>query len=259
MRNMKTEKNQTVIEKTAKMEYEDGIRLLSKQKPREAIYHIKKALELNPHFEEAKQALEDALEALTWNAWHFCKKCGKLILPNSLYPYLTIDGYCPKCGEFAPTFKEEIISIAEIALKIALFGIFPILIFIFCGMPNLQLIPKKMIVEPEWYDLTDGIFMAANLTPIMLLLMLLFNDPELTREINFFLFGKFSDTAYFIAASLFFFVIMYLYFFVLLTPFFTLHKKGMWKSKPHQKQILIYTAIFVGVILILRMSFGVFR
>lgn len=259
MGKMKLEKSQVVADKTAKTEYENGIRLLSKQKPKEALRHLKKALELNPHFEEAKHALDDALEALTWNAWYFCKKCGKLILPNSLYPYLTIDGYCPRCGEFAPTFKEEIISVVEIAVKIALFGIFPILVFIFCGIPSLQLIPKKMTVEVDWYPLTDGIFMAANLTPLIMLLMLFLNDPYLLQETNYLLFGKLDDASYFIAGSLFFFMIMYLYFFVLLTPFFTLHKRGLWKSRVHQKQILIFTAIFVGVILVARMSFGVFR
>jgi phage FluMu protein Com len=256
---MDSNNDSDAIRKSALAEYETGIRLLRKQKPREAISHIKKALEINPRFKKAQEALEDASEALTWNARYFCRKCGKLVLPNSQYPYLTIDSYCPRCGEYVPTIKEEIISAAEIILKLALFGIFPLLVFWFCGMPNFQVFPERGIVASDWNDLTDGVFMAAAFTPFMLIIMLLLNNPYLLTILNAFMFRPFQGFSYYIAAVFFLFFVIYLYFFFILTPFFAMHKKGLWRNKMHQKQVLIFTAIFVGFIVIIRMASGVFR
>lgn len=256
---MNTRNYRDVIGKSALTEYEIGIEFLRKQKLKEAIFHIKKALEINPHFKEAKETLEDASEALKWNTRYFCSKCGKLVLPNSPYPYLTIDGYCPRCGEYVPTIKEEIISAAEIILKLALFGIFPILVLWFCGMPNFQVFPERGVVTSDWNDLTDGIFTAAAFTPLMLLIMLFLNNPYLLTLLNAYLFRPFQGFSYFIVGVFFLFFVVYVYFFLMLTPFFAMHPKGLWKNKEHQKQILIFTLIFASFIVILRMASGVFR
>lgn len=256
---MNPKNNLNVIRKSALAGYEAGIEFLRKQKPKEAIFHLKKALEINPHFKEAQEALEDASEALKWNTQYFCKKCGKLVLPNTPYPYLTIDGYCPRCGEYVPTIKEEIISAVEIILKLALYGIFPLLIFWFCGIPNFQVFPERGIVTSDWNDLTDGIFMAAAFTPLMLLIMLFLNNPYLLTLLNAYMFRPFQGFSYYVVSVLFLFFVVYLYFFSVLTPFFAMHKKGLWKNKTHQKQILIFTMIFAGLIVIIRMASGVFR
>lgn len=239
--------------------YDIGLQLLKEQKPAEAILYLQKAVKINHQLKEAKNALEDVLEALSWNASYFCRKCGKAIFPNSSYPFLNIDGFCPKCGESVPTQKEMVISALEVGLKLFFFGIFPILIFLFCGVPNYQFIPRKGTVEVTWNDLTDGIFQAMAFTPIMLFIMILINDPDLIWKINYYMFSPFQGQAYFIVGLLFLFFVIYIYFFILLTPIIALHKKGLWKTKEHQKKMLIYTAIFAGIIAVIRVSFGIFR
>ena len=239
--------------------YEAGLEFLKKQKPREAIPYFQRALQIYPQLEEAREALEDTLEALSWNAWYFCSKCGKAVLPNSQYPFLDINGFCPRCGESIPTQKEILINVAEVGLKLFLFGIFPILVFIFCGLPNYQFIPEKGIVAAVWNDLTDGIFQALAFTPIITFLMVLLNDPYLVWKLNYYLFSHFHGLAYFIVGAIFLFFVVYLYFFALLTPIFALHKKGTWKSKKHQKSILIFSGVFVIIIMVIRITFGVFR
>lgn len=236
-----------------------GIDLLKKQKPREAIPSLNMALKLNPSLEEAKLALKDAIEGLKWNTWHFCRKCGKLITPNRGYPLVEIEGFCPRCGQSTPTMKEELISQVELVAKLVSFGIFPVVVFIFCGMPNWRYI-YPYGVGYAWNSLAAGIIRAAQFTPIVILFLIVINDPlafSISKPLDY-LFGPLVDSPLYLFAALpFLFLIMYLYFLLLLTPIITIHKKGLWRSKKHQKTILLYTSIFVGLITTIRIASGV--
>lgn len=243
----------------AEKHFKKGINLLKKQKPREAIPSLNMALKLNPSFEEAKLALKDAVEGSKWNTRHFCRKCGKLITPKRGYPLVEIEGFCPTCGQSTPAIKEEIISHIELVVKLISFGIFPIVVFIFCGMPNWQHIyPYR--AGYAWNTLAGGIIRAAQFTPIVILFLIVINDPlafSISEPLDY-LFGPLVDSPlYLFAAFSFLFLIVYLYFLLLLTPIVTIHKKGLWRSKKHQKNILLYTSIFVGLIATIRIASGV--
>jgi len=243
----------------AEKHFKKGIDLLKKQKPREAIPSLNMALKLNPSLGEAKLALEDAIEGLKWNTWHFCRKCGKFITPKRGYPLVEIEGFCSRCGQSTPAVKEELISQVELVAKLVSFGIFPIVVFIFCGMPNWQHIyPYR--VGYAWNPLTGGIIRAAQFTPIVILFLIVINDPlafSISEPFDY-LFGPLVDSPlYLFAAFSFLFLIVYLYFLLLLTPIVTIHKKGLWRSKKHQKNILLYTSIFVGLIATIRIASGV--
>jgi len=235
-----------------------GIELLKEQKPREAIKPLRRALELAPYLEEAREALEEAMESLEWNVAHFCKKCGKLVLPHSEYPLLLIDGFCPRCGNAVNTKKEEFIAFAELAVKLILFGIFPIVAFIFCGMPHRLLNIKTLAVEVTWYALYDGLQMALTLTPIVIALLFLYNDPNanIIRNFNHYTFASLPSPFDFITAFLFFFLLVYLYCLIVLTPIVSLHKIGQWRSKEHQKKILKLSLAYVGIIGLIRVACG---
>ena len=238
--------------------FSKGMELLKMGKPREAAKRLMKALELNPDFPEARYALEEALEALNWNSFYFCNECGKLALPKSSYPWLQIDGFCPRCGNSLPTKKEELLAFTELAVKAVLFGIFPVVTFLFCAIPYLQLDPQLKIVKVMWNAFYDGLYMAATFTPIVLIGLYLFGDPEgyTLRNFNYYTFASLPTPIDFVAALLFFLVLVYLYFLLMLTPIISLHKIGMWKSKEHQKTVWTFTLIYWGIIALIRISFG---
>ena len=243
-----------------KGKYQKGIELLKEQKPADAIPYLSEAVQVNPDLQDAKISLQEAKEGLEWNVWHFCKECGKLILPNKGYPLVDINGFCSRCGSSVNTQREVFIGAAEILIKMILFGIFPILVFIFCGMPNYQLIPEKGIVAAAYNDLTDGTFSAAAFTPLLLALMSAINDPWALAKLNGLLFSRLQSTPfYFLGAILFLFLAIYLYFFLLLTPFVTIHRRTQWRSKQHQKLILICTIILFALVMAPRIASGIFR
>ena len=235
-----------------------GMELLKMGQPKEAAKRLMKALELKPNFPEARYALEEALEALNWNSFYFCSECGKLALPKSNYPWLQIDGFCPRCGNSLPTKKEELFAFAEIAIKAVLFGVFPIVAFLFCAIPYVQVDPQLKIARVMWSALYDGLYMAATFTPIVLIFLHLFDDPQgyTIRNFNHYTFASLPTPMDFVATLLFFLVLIYFYFLVMLTPIVSLHKLGTWKSKKHQKTVWTLTLIYWGTIALIRIFSG---
>ncbi len=244
----------------AEMKYKKGVELLKGQKPRDAIPYLSEAVQANPNLQDARFALQEAIDASKWNVSYFCKECGKLILPNAKYPMLNINGFCSRCGSWVNTQREIAFGAIEIITKVILFGIFPVLVFIFCGMPNYQFIPEKGTVESAWNDLPDGTFSAAAFTPLMLIILSIINDPWALTKLNFLLFAPLLGTPhYFLAGMLLLFLALYLYFFLLWTPFITIHRRAQWRSKQHQKILLLYTVIVFACVMVPRIVSGVFR
>jgi len=238
-------------------QYKTGLELLKKQQPKEAIPALNKAVKLDASFDEAKSSLEDAVEALNWSNWYFCRNCGKFVRPEKGYPWVEIDDFCPRCGNSVPTQKEVLISHVEIAVKLVFFGIFPLLVFIFCGMPYWQHV-YPYSVKIVWSRIIDGIITAANFTLIVHVFLVMINDPwaySLTSIKNL-LNPLQNSPLYFLAEISILFLLMYLYFLLILTPILTIHKKGLWKDRKHQKSIILYTSMFVGLIVIIRVASG---
>lgn len=223
---------------------QEGIELLKEQKPREAIKRLMKAVELNPQLKEARTAFEEAMESLKWNAACFCRNCGKLLLPRSEYPVFQIDEFCPRCGEPVSVIKEQIIAFAELALKFLLFGIFPISVFLFCGVTATPLY--------------EGIRSALTFTPIVLALLFLYDDPNARsiQEFNYYTFASLPSPLDFITALLFLFLLLYLYCLLMFTPMVTIHKIGFWKKGEHQKRILAISLAYTGIIGLIRVASG---
>lgn len=242
----------------AEEQYKRGLELLKKQKPKEAIQALNMALMLDPSSQEAKLVLKDATEALEWSSCCFCQNCAKLLTPKTGYPWIEIDQFCPRCGQPVSTQKEVLISYAELIIKLVLFGIFPIGVLIFCGMPIWRYVyPYGMAIA--WNRLTDGILLAAQLTLLVHVFLVVINDPwaHSLSAINYLLSPLGNSPLYFLAALLILFLVMYLYFFLLLTPILAIHKRGLWKDKKHHKPIFLYSLILVGLIAIIRIASGV--
>jgi len=239
--------------------FEAGLSFLKNQNPSKAVPELQKATILDPTFKEAKIALSEARESLNWNSYYFCPKCGKFIEPDKEYPQLDIKGFCPRCLTIVPTRKELIINHAEIATKLVLFGVLPILIFFFCGIPYPQHTPPYRI-SIRWSRLSTGIISALTFTPAVYLFLMLINDPwaYTLGGINWMINSIQNPSLYFLAATAFLFLIMYIYFLLLLTPIMTLHKRGMWRRKKHQKKLFLYTSLYTAFILLIRASSGVF-
>lgn len=248
----------------AKQLYNEGLELLKQQKPREALSFLKKAFDLDRDSEEVRRSLTDAQEGLKWNVAYFCRTCGAFIRPEKEYPTLKINGFCPRCGNSVPTQKEDIISFTELAVKALLIGIFPLLIFVFAGMPNFQISPN-MVIGARWNALSDGIFLSLSFTPLVVILQVLFDPQGIGLWwLNYHIGGVFEPLKnihillYFASQVFLLFVALYTYFFVMLTPMFALHKKGKWKERKHQKQLIIYASLIVIVIAAFRASSGIF-
>jgi phage FluMu protein Com len=248
------------IAENAKEKYKKGVEFLKLGKPLKAIPLLEKALESEPKFEEANFALHEAKKGLLWGSPQFCHDCGKLLEPLSEYPYLKFEEFCPKCGEIQNLEKEEIISAFEVLTKMVLFGVLGILLLIFCAMPNLQLTFTG--IWYLWNHLSEGIFLAMNYTPIIIVFLILINDPWgfTISKINFHVFVPLRNNPalYFAVSVLFLIFVVYVYFFLLLTPFLAICRKNLWKTWSHQKKLLVYTLIFSGFIVLVRIASGVF-
>lgn len=238
--------------------FEAGVELLKKQNPHKAIPELLKAVTLDPSFEKARTVLEEAKESITWNSYYFCPNCGKFIEPNEAYPEVKISGICPRCQAKVPTWKELVINYAEISIKLLMFGILPILILIFCGMPYMQHNPPHGITI-KWSPLPLGVITALTFTPIVFLFLLLINDPYgySLGTISLMLNSINNPILYLLAAIIFLYLIMYIYFFLLLTPILALHKKGIWRKSEHQKRILLCTSLYTSLIILVRAISGV--
>ena len=243
----------------AKKHFDTALESLKRQKPDKAIPELLQALKLNPLFEEAKNALEEALESIEWTSFYFCPKCGKYIRPEKQYPELRISTICPRCGASLPTKREMILNYIEFSLKLIAFGMLPILILIFCGMPYIQHSPPYSITI-KWSPLPLGIISALTFTPAIFLFLLLINDPEaytlgfIASTLN----SIENPILRFITSALFLFLTMYVYFFLIFTPMITMHPSGLWMRRNHQKKIVICSFLFTGLIIIIRTSSGVF-
>jgi hypothetical protein len=239
--------------------YEKGVELLTLGKPSKAIPLLEKSLKLNSK-EEVKSALLEAKNGLMWSSPKFCVKCKKLVEPTSQYPNLEYDGFCPRCGQELNFDKELAISYLEFFTKLIFFGIYIVAVLVFCAMPNPQLTLTGIWVI--WNRLVSGVVLAISFTPIVTMFLILINDPW-GVSLRYLIFGFFDPLGsnpplYFVASVLVLGVTIYLYFFLLFTPFLAVHKKRMWISWKHQKKLLIYTAIFCGIVIVPRIASRVF-
>jgi hypothetical protein len=247
----------------AREAYRRGIEFLALGKPSKAIPLLEKAVKLNFEMEEAKSALAEAKSGLLWSSPKFCSKCQKLLEPASEYPILKYENFCPRCGQAQSFDKEVLINMMELFTKLIFLGVYIIALLFFVAMPNLQLV-KGGVWFVVWNPLAGGVFLAASFTPIFITFFLLTNDPwgnHSLRFINFTFFEPMRDSnpSLYLAASILLLVIsVYLFFFIMLTPFLTVHRKGMWMAANHQKKLLIYTFILCGFIIAVRMANGVF-
>lgn len=252
----------TALEK-AEQQYRQGLKLLKEQKPKDAIRLLREALELNPSHKEAQSALREASEGLSWSKAYFCDNCGSLVTPEKEYPRINFAGFCLRCGREISTRREIAIGLAELFTKLILFAIFPVATFIFSVFPVWTY--GGGFFRMEMTNVLSAIFTAISFTPFFILLLLIF-DPH----------GGFLTHAYYslfdfmqpltaLHPLLFFtaeigilFAAIYLSLLFLLTPIFYIHRKGYWKNKKHQKIILIVTSIFIALVVLRRLSMGVF-
>ncbi|MEM0095631.1 MAG: hypothetical protein QW660_03230 [Candidatus Bathyarchaeia archaeon] len=250
---------ETLGDVTAK-EFEKGMNYLRKGKISEAEKCFSELLKWKPDFEEVAFVLKEIKESRNWSAKNFCGNCGKLLIPETDYPHLAFSSYCPNCGQTINISKEEYIAIFEFLTKIVAFGVFLPILIVFCSIPFRQ--GTMTGIWYLWNPLLDGIFSAISFTPIVIIILLLVNDPwgfslkNIHDEIYNFASGNFA-LLFFISALLLFMVI-YIYFLFLLTPFLAIHRKGFWKSGKHQKRLLLCTLLFFGLIIVIRIGAGVF-
>jgi len=240
--------------------YKLGIRELNEYRNiSKAIQYFEEALALNPYLEKAKFAIQEAKEGLKWKPAIFCEKCGKLQTPKSEYPSLDFESFCQNCGNPVNLNREKYIGIGELVTKLISFGTFLVFILIFLAMPNLQVTTEGIFLL--WNSILDGVFLALTLTPVVILFLIVINDPWAFTfyKIKAFLEGpKGNMPLRLISGLLVLFAALYTYFFLLLTPFLAMHKKGIWRSIKHQKKVLKYTLIIFGLILTIRFLSGVF-
>jgi len=240
--------------------YNKGVEFLTLGKPSKAIPFLQEALKLNFGREEVKSALSEARSGLMWSSPKFCSKCKKLLEPISEYPYLKYENFCPRCGETQSFDKEEFISVMEFSTKLIFFGVYILLLLIFCAIPNLQLTLTG--IWYLWNPLVNGVFLAISFSPIVVMFFVLINDPwgSSLSSINLQFFAplRSSPPLYLAVSILLLLTTVYLYFFFLLTPFLAVHRKRTWISVKHQKKLLMYTSIFCGFIIFVRMACGVF-
>ena len=246
----------------AREAYCKGIKFLALGKPAKAISLLEKALKLNFEMEEAKSALSEAKSGLSWSSPKFCSKCQKLLEPTSEYPILQYEGFCPRCGQAQSFNKEVLINMMELFTKLIFFGVYILALLFFVAMPNTQLLPSGL-VWVAWNPLAEGVFLSASFTPIFITFFLLTNDPwgnYSLRLINFTFFEPLLNNhpLYLAASILLLITSVYLFFFLMLTPFLTVHRKGMWMEAKHQKRLLICTFIVCGFIIAMRMVNSVF-
>jgi len=252
---------ETVKNKSGKAEefYKKGLDALRKGDYEGALLMLTITTKISPSFKNAERLISEIKEGLKWTAQYFCPKCGKFIEPESTYPLFKISEYCPNCGTSLPTKKENLINFVEISIKLLLFGIFPILLLIFCGIPYPQ-ITQWGGISIKWTRLSDGIFSALSLTPLTFLFLLAINDPEgnILGIINWKFNSLGTTPAYYTASALLLFFVVYLYFLLLLTPIVTMHRKNEWMKWRKQKRFLGYSIIFTSLILIRRALAGIF-
>lgn len=241
-------------------EFENCMNYLRKGKISEAEKCFSELLKWKLDFERAAFVLKEIRESRNWSVKHFCENCGKLLIPETDYPHLTFSSYCPNCGQAINLSKEEYIAIFEFLTKIIAFGVFLPILIVFCSIPFRQ--GTMTGIWYLWNPLLDGIFSAISFTPIVIIILLLVNDPwgfslkNVHDTIYNFAGGNFA-LRFFISALLLF-ALIYIYFLFLLTPIFAIHRKGCWKSGKHQKRLLLYTLLFFGMIIVIRIGAGVF-
>ncbi len=249
-----------VYEERAKKSFENGMNFLREGRILKAEECFLEALKWKSDFDRAKFVLREIQEGKKWSVKHFCGNCGKLIIPESSYPHLTFSSYCPSCGKSINMLKEEFIAIIEFLTKIVAFGVFLPVLIIFCCLPF-----RQATMNGIWYlwnPLLDGVFSALSFTPVVIITLLLINDPWgfSLKNIHAFIFDFVKDNpaACFLASSTILFIALYVYFFFLLTPFLAVHRRGSWRDIKHQKRVLFYTFFFFGLIMVIRVGAGVF-
>lgn len=240
----------------AELQYHKGLDLLRNKRQMEAIPFLKAAHELDPTHKKAQVALQGALESVNWNTAYFCEICGGFLKPKKDYPEITFDDFCPSCGH-TPTssYREKAIGFAELMTKAILLGMFPIATFIFCVFPTWTY--KGGGFYMEQITVIAAIYLGANLTPLFILITRAIDPTGLLMDrffnatlnslaplntIHPFLFSM--------VEILILFLVIYLSFLFILTPIFYMHRKGYWRTKTHQKNILLITLIFVVIVVV---------
>lgn len=246
----------------AELQYRKGLDLLRNKKQIEAIPFLEAAYELDHTHKKAQVALQDAMESVNWNTTYFCENCGGFLKPKNDYPEIIFEDFCPRCGHTTTaSHREKVIGFAELMMKAILLGMFPISTFIFSVFPSWTY--KWGGFYMEQITVISAMYLGANLTPLFILLTRAIDPTGLLMD-RFFQATLNSlaplDTIhpllFSMAEILILFLVIYLSFLFILTPIFYMHRKGYWKTKKHQKTIILITSIFVVLVIVGRCMYA---
>lgn len=254
----------TETTKEAERYYLMGMKLLKDRKIKKALQTLNKAVKLNPSHAEAQSALNNAKEALRWNRVHICKNCGGLIKPSKDYPEIAFEGFCSQCGqkmsERAPIVMEVSLGFTELFAKAILFASLPLAIFVFSMLPMRQATPRG--IYNVWSTLLEAAVLSLHYTPFFLILFLSYSPSwqfavqagnsieELRASVHPLLFFPLEIAV--------FFLIVYFWAFMFFTPFLYIHRKDLWRDWERQKYLLLFALLFTVMVVLRRISAGVF-